>query len=462
MTHVVNPSSTDRGSDNGPWYAGISRYQWLVLVVACLGWVFDQFESQIFVASMNEAIPSLVARDVKPSTISFYNDVALGAFLLGGAIGGVGFGILSDRIGRAKALSLTILFYSAFTCISAFATAWWELALFRFLVALGVGGEWAVASTLVAEEFPRRARAHVGAILHATSVFGTYLAVLAGLLILGNPAIARYAEDLGVPSLTWRIGFAIGALPALLILWVRRSLKEPESWLMARASGSAQDPRLGSLRELFSPPWRRPAILAMLLAAVGLATFWGTHIRGKDLLRAAVQQEMATENRDDDTPESNALIKRWEMLGMFLVTTGGGIGLVSFGPICQQIGRRPAFLLFHLGGFLASVVLFTSHLGRGPLLFALPVFGYLTLGMHAGYAVYFPELFPTRLRSTGTGFCFNAGRILAAPLMFTRGWMQKDWGYSLEGASLTMSMLFLVGAFLLLGLPETKGRSLPE
>src|SRR5947209_42749 len=159
-----------------------------------------------------------------------HTNVALGAFLLGGAVGGVLFGMLSDRIGRKKTLSLTILVYSLFTCLSAFSRTWWQMALFRFLVALGVGGEWAVASALVAEVFPRRARAWSQSIFHASSVLGTYLAVAAGALLVAYPRWALPLPGGGgaaeIPG--WRLGFLVGALPALLIIWIRTSLHEPE------------------------------------------------------------------------------------------------------------------------------------------------------------------------------------------------------------------------------------------
>lgn len=456
------------------WYAGITRYQWLVLLIASLGWVFDVFEGQIFVASMKEAMPSLVAPDTTEGAIALFNHVALGAFLLGGATGGILFGMLSDRIGRKRTLSFTILFYSIFTCVSAFSQQWWHLAGFRFLVAMGVGGEWAVASSMVAEVFPKRARAHVGGIFHASSVFGTYLAVLAGLLIVGNPYVHRFADGVGMPSLQWRFGFAIGALPALLILWIRSSLREPESWQAARSRADADPSRqMGTIADLFRGRLLRRTFVGVSLAAVGLATFWGAHIYGKNVLQAAAERSYIAEahggNIAVSDEERQAIldahkvgIKRWEMLGMFLVTTGGGIGLVCFGPICERMNRRRAFLLFHVGGIVSALVVFQVLQGVHVLIVALPIFGFLTLGMHAGYAIYFPELYPTRLRGTGTGFCFNAGRILAAPILFISGWMQKDWGFTLENAASILSLLFLLGALILLIAPETKGQELPE
>ena len=175
--------------NSGSWYRGITRHQWTVLLIASLGWVFDAFEGQVYVSSMNEAMPDLLpgmdGTDAaeQAGRLAFFNNIAFGAFLLGGAAGGVAFGILGDRVGRVKALILTIATYSAFTFVSAFSTEWWHLVGFRFLVAMGVGGEWAVAASLVAEVFPKKARAWSLAIFHASSVLGTWLAVAVGAFI---------------------------------------------------------------------------------------------------------------------------------------------------------------------------------------------------------------------------------------------------------------------------------------
>ena len=164
----------------GRWYTGISRYQWLALGLASLGWVFDVFEGQIFVASMNEATPALLGGSATPGEIGFWNHIALGAFLLGGALGGILFGMLSDRLGRRRTMTYTILMYSLCTGLSAFAPGMWWMAGFRFLAAMGVGGEWAVASTLVAEEFPRRSRAWTQSLFQASGTLGKCLAAAAG------------------------------------------------------------------------------------------------------------------------------------------------------------------------------------------------------------------------------------------------------------------------------------------
>lgn len=479
--------------DSRKWYEGITRYQWTVLVIASLGWVFDIFEGQIFVASMNEAMPSLMERAADESQAAFdgrkrfYDNIALGAFLLGGATGGILFGMLSDRIGRKRTMTLTIVFYSLFTCLSALSMEWWHLAGLRFLVAMGVGGEWAVASSLVFEVFPKRSRAHVGGIFHASSIFGTWLAIAAGTFIIANddltPVLQRWARAIGLDhplildSIKWRVGFALGALPALLIIWIRRSLREPEGWEAARQRAREDaTQQVGRLDELFSSGLLRNTLVGFTLAAVGMATFWGVHIYGKNLLQDAVKLdylleatggdaaavvELSDDEREVSLQPYASGIKRWEMLGMFLVTTGGGIGLVSFGPISQRLGRRGAFLLYHLGGFVLALMLFQLSWGVPGLIVMLPIFGFLTLGMHAGYAIYFPELYPTRLRGTGTGFCFNGGRIAAAPILFATGWLQQT-GLSLYGACTVLGVFYLLGALVLLAAPETRGKETPE
>jgi len=244
------------------------------------------------------------------------------------------------------------------------------------------------------------------------------------------------------PSLGWRWAFGVGVLPALLTVWVYRALREPDQWLQAReAARRGQTPPRARLADLFTPQLARSSLVGLALATVGLATFWAVYIQGWNLIR-----ELAEKGFIPWRPKSA------EMMAMFLVSSGGGIGLVSCGPLCNRLGRRRTFLLFCLGGVVAALVLF-QLLPRGPLWIlwlALPVFGYFTTGMHAGYAIYFPELFPTRLRGTGSGFCFNGGRLLAAPILIVSGWMQKDLHVALADTASMLSLLFLVGAVVLL------------
>ena len=481
MTAPPVESSDSPTSSNLKWYEGITSYQWLVLLIASLGWVFDVFEGQVFVASMNDAMPQLLGAsstaidEATKKAIASWNNYALASFLLGGAFGGIIFGMLSDRIGRSKTMIVTILFYSVFTCVTALANAPWQMVALRFLVAMGVGGEWAVASAMVAEVMPKRSRAVMGSIFHASSVFGTLMAVAVGYFIISAQVMGEN---------TWRLGFVIGVLPALLTVFIRWKMREPEQWVEAKKREAADATQAtGSLPDLFSGPYVRNTIVGVALATIGLTTFWGCHIYGKDTLKRRVDKDQATvladagladvnwdtATEDQTTAKDQALrdhksmVKREEMTGMFLtMVLGGGLGLVLFGSISNLIGRKGAFVFYHIGAFISAMLLFfvlsPGDYSRTVLLLFLPVFGFLTLGMHAGYAVYFPELFPTRLRGTGTGFCFNAGRIGSAAAIAIAAILK----WTPAQSSQYMIPLFAVGIVVTLLAKETRGEELPE
>ena len=465
--------STAAKTDSRPWHSGITRYQWTVLGVASLGWVFDIFEGQVFVASMRDAMPNLLGVSPDNDLVRIWNDRAFGFFLLGGAFGGVVFGMISDRIGRARTMIFTILFYSLFTCLSAFSQEPWHMVVLRFLVAMGVGGEWAVASAMVAEVMPKRSRPVMSSIFHASSVFGTLLAVAAIYLLIGNPGVNAWLADKGMDG--WRVGFAIGVLPAFLTLWIRWKLHEPESWTAARDRAALDDTqRTGRIGELFSAAHRRNTLIGVTLATIGLVTFWGGHIYGKNaLMRQAQAKVLKVENigADADKAVKNAAfakhkseIKRAEMTSMALNTTGAGLGLVLFGGISIRLGRKGAFVLYHVMAFVMMLVMFQwlipSNASRGMLMLCLPIFGFFTVGMHAGYAVYFPELYPTRLRGTGTGFCFNMGRLGTAAAFF--GFAAMASPPTPETKAMWLAPLFLLGVVVVLFAKETRDEELPE
>lgn len=446
-----------------PWWRGVTHYQWLVLLIASLGWIFDIFEGQIFVTSMREMMASLLPPGTPEEQSDAISKLALGSFLLGGALGGILFGMVSDRIGRARTMVITILMYSVFTCLTAFAQTPWQVIVLRFLVAMGVGGEWAVASAMVAEVFPAFARVRSLGIFHATSALGSYLAIAAGAFIVGNPALKTEA----IPDLNWRLAFLIGVLPALLTIWIRLKLREPESWLRAKAAAQTDaSKRVGRFADLMRGELLRHTLIGVALAGIGLATFWGVKIYGRELMRAAAEREILLHavNQAAALQAHFSEIKHAEMIGHFLVMTGGLFGMLAFGPISERVGRRGAFALFMVGGFASSAALFgvLNEMSLAFYWFALPIFGFLTSGIHAGYAIYFPELYPSRLRGTGGGFCFNFGRILAAPVLFLTAWMQQSRGVSIEHTAALLSGFFLLGLVVLRFAPETRGKDLPD
>jgi MFS family permease len=428
---------SDKGPSNAqPWYAGVTSYQWLILAISSAGWMFDVYQGQIFNITAPQLLQSVLGGDDRQA-IKFWGDVFFAVFLLGGATGGLMFGMMADRWGRKPTMIATILTYSVFSGLTYFAHTLWHVGILRFLVALGTGGAWAVAASLVAEVFPARARTHASGIFHATSVLGTWIATFVGIMVAAQ----------------WRNAYLVSILPALLVAWVMICVKEPPRWQHS-AEESAQKPKekSGSLGELLGDPrWRKRAIMGMLLATVGLSCYWAVHVAGQSLALNILEK--------NGVAHKVALEKAKPAYG-YIETFGGGLGLLSFGPLCARFGRKRTFWWSHVAAFLIVPVVCYLPQTYGQLLCILPIFGFLTLCMHAGYAIYFPELFPTRLRATGTAFCFNVGRVLAASMLVFSGWMKTQMDLRL--AVSLLGCLFLLGLIVIHFMPETKGQPLPE
>jgi MFS family permease len=422
----------------------VTGYQWLILAIASAGWVFDVYEGQIFNITGNQLLSHVLHVADKDPSIKLWLDKFLAVFLLGGAAGGLLFGAMADRWGRKPTMAFTILMYSIFSGLTFFvpvlplttSQALWVIGTLRFLVAMGVGGEWAVAASLVAEVFPASGRAHASGIFHATSILGTWAATFAGMAV----------------GAQWRWAYLIGICPALLVAWVMGRVREPESWKQAGARAAAGGPAMGSLKELLTDRmWGRRALLGMTLAAVGLGSFWAVTVAGQALAKEMLVRTGAS--------ASDAMEKAKFAYG-FIQTAGGGLGLLSFGPLSVRVGRKRAFRWLLIGAFL--IVPITCYLPQtyAQLLMLLPVFGFLTLAIHAGFAIYFPELFPTHLRATGAGFCFNGGRLLGAVVLWFSGWLKSELEMRL--AVTLLGLLFLLGLVVVAFLPETKDQPLPE
>jgi MFS family permease len=423
--------------DRAPrWYAGVAAGQWLVLAVASAGWVFDVYEGQLFTIFKTPMLAELAGGDA--AAIEWQANVGFAAFLLGGAAGGLFFGVLGDRYGRVRVMAATILVYSVFSALTAFAHSVWQVHLLRFLVALGTGGEWALAAALVAETFPAHARTTAAGLFHTSSVVGVGLASLTGMTFVRPDS--------------WRSGFLLGLAPALLVLWIRASLREPKRWAGERTIGSGgAGARFAELGELFGrPPWRSRAILGIGLATVGLATYWGIFAWGPELAGRVLGDGTSAERRQSASSQAYLLMN----------FTGGLLGLLAFAPLAAWRGRRFAFAVYHLGAVILAPATFLGAQTFAQALWLLPVMAFFVLGLHAGYAIYFPELFPTRLRATGSSACFNLGRVLGALVLLIRGSLGAVLG--LRWAVVAISGLFGVGLILLVFAPETGGRELPE
>ncbi len=362
-------------------------------------------------------------------------------FLLGWSVGGFIFGILGDKIGRTGTMILTILIYAIFTGLSGapFVQSWDTYALMRFLTAVGVGGEWAAGASLVAEVFPARSRPMALGLLQALSA-------------VGNMTAAVITMNLGDLQANWRIAYFIGALPALLVLWIRRSVKEPEAWHQAKSVGQ----ELGNIAELFTHPViRRHTLAAMLMATAGVGAVWGVGFFSTDFLR----QELTGAGM-------GAQADRLVSIMFLLQNAGAFFGVYLFAAVSEKLNRKSAFYLWFALAWAAILIFFWGLAGSGAAaftraIFLAPILGFCTLGPFSGYTVYFPELFPTRLRATGCGFCYNAARVLAAAAPYALGSLVASLGGYAPAASVVSFVIILGFIGTALG-PETKGKPLPD
>jgi MFS family permease len=477
--HFEETPTASKADDSGPWHKDLTRYHWFVLIVAALGWLFDTMDQQLFNLARKPAVTFLIHASPGDLNIDKYAGYATTIFMIGWALGGLAFGILGDRIGRAKTMLLTILLYSLFTGLSALSTSFYDFAFYRFLTGLGVGGEFAVGVSLVAEVMPDRARPMALGWLQALSAVGNMLAAVLSIL-LGE------AEKSGVIGSAWRAMFVIGVLPALLSLFIFKKLKEPEKWKAAdakrraeRESGLQGDgPRMGSVRELFTDPrWRRNTIVGMLLAFAGVVGLWGIGFFSFDLIRTVFNAHFTDLGTKQGLtgPELTKFVSGnltfWSGVTSFLQNLGAFFGIYAFSRITAYTGRKPAFALSFVLAMAATAFTFWFLDSFYEIFWMIPLMGFCQLALFGGYAIYFPELFPTRLRSTGTSFCYNVGRLVAAAgpsalgLLTSQvyaGYKSVDPALPFRYAGVTMCAVFLIGLAVLPFAPETKGKPLPE
>ena len=462
-----------------PWYQGLDRYCWIVLTIAALGWLFDTMDMNLFNLVRSSSVRELLREGISDPDVLELETKRVGgwitaAFLVGWSAGGFVFGVLGDRIGRTQTMILTILIYAGFTGLSSLAWNWESYAVLRFMTGLGVGGEWAAGAAIVAEVFPERSRPMALGSLQALSGFGNMMAAVITFTLAG---------------LSWRWVYVVGAFPALLVFWIRRSIKEPEKWEQAKSRESLGQ-EMGAISELFRDPvLRRNTIAALLMAIAGQGALWGIGFWSVDLL-TSVLDPFSVAPADMDRTKSI----------MFLVQQVGAVlGVYLFAVFSERTNRRTAFFFwFGLGIVVVPLFFWTVALApetslpasvdgiAGVLTFssALPegarvtvtvatllafVLGFATLGPFSGYTVYFPELYPTRLRATGCGVCYNGGRFLAAVAPVALGALTTHFAAQPNAVAggMPMAATVVTGIYLLgfigaaLG-PETKGKPLPE
>jgi MFS family permease len=418
----------------GPWWRDIERYQWTVLLMTWLGFLFDLMDSTLYTMVMGPALGELLGADASVQNIGWYGGLIFSVFLVGWALGGIVFGVAADYLGRKRTLMLTILIYALFTGLAATAGSWWELGVYRFLTGLGVGGEWAAGAALLAETWPERARAKGAAMLQTSAGMGYFAAAFIYLLAGG---------------IGWRLVFLVGAFPALLVFVIRKRMTESERWVAERC-GAATGRRF-TLVEIFGRDLRRDTIVGSMLASVANFGFWGVSA----WVPALIQNRIAA----DPSLTQGASVSSYVSYAVMILTLGSLPGYAGVAVLADRVGRKAAFLVFYVGAAVSAPLIFLGPWTLAQMLLGLPLLGFFTLGIYAGFPIYLPELFPTRLRTTGAGFCFNIGRVVSAAGPFLTGVMVLYTG-SFEYAISVLSLVYLLGPVTLIFARETRGRHL--
>jgi MFS family permease len=407
----------------------IAVAQWKSGLAAWLGWLFDGLDMHLYTLVAAPFVASLLeVSDPADPRVKTYSAWIQGAFLLGWALGGGLFGRLGDRLGRSRTLSLTILTYAIFTGLSAVALTWWHLLIFRFLAALGIGGEWAVGASLLSETWPSRWRPWLAAVLQSAVNVGILLASVATFLLAGTNS---------------RIVFLVGVLPAWLVFWIRREVPETNEWKAARSNAQAvaKEP---AIRDLFGRDLRGVSILVILICSCSLTAHWAFMFWSQQHLYTL--PDLADWAQDDK--------RRLVSLAMLLVMIASIVGNFVAAWLASLIGDRRAISVMCMGYFLAMVATYIQPRDHRALLILLPFISIFS-GLFALFTMYLPPLFPTLLRTTGAGFCYNIGRIASAIGTVVFGLVSTVGEYRF--ALIAAGCLFLPSAFLALRLPDLKG-----
>jgi MFS family permease len=404
----------------------VSGTQWKSGVAAWLGWFFDGLDMHLYTLVATPFVAQLLVMDVRDDAVRQKSSWIQAAFLVGWALGGGFFGRIGDRLGRSRALVLTILTYALFTGLSYFAHEWWHLLIYRFLAALGIGGEWAVGASLLSETWPSRWRHWVAAVLQSGVNLGVLLATLAGFLIL---TLAEFPN---------KTVFLVGIVPALIVLWIRKAVPEPTEWHEAKSRASEDAPKFA---ELFQLPVRRITVVAILVCATSLTAHWAFMFWFLQHLR----------NLPDVAEWTDAEKSQLATAGLAVVMVASIAGNFGAAAIAGRTGYRPAVVVMCLAYFAAMFFAYRVPRDHQDMWIWLFLIG-VCQGVFALFTMYLPPLFPTLLRTTGAGFSYNIGRLAAAfgTVYFGTFSMAGDYRLALYYAS----FLFIPAAVFALMLPE--------
>ncbi len=443
MSENQSGFSASNGGGLFGWYKDINTDQWRAFIAAFLGWTLDAMDLLLFafaVGSIGKVF------NLSPAWVGALFSVTLFA----SAFGGAAFGILSDYIGRVRALTWTIIVYSAFTGLSAFSPNVVFLLVCRIFLGLGMGGEWASGEVLVAEKWPKEHRGKVIGMVQSGWAVGYILAAgLATLIIPYFKEGTMYALPFGITldgiDLGWRILFFIGVAPAFLVFYIRRHLDEPEVWKktneMRKEKQLSEKAQSFTLSQIFREDLIRYTITATLLTSLCMIAYWGLYFWLPQFLASEKGVGLDTKG----------------FIWIIPINIGAFIGCNTFGMISDRLGRRPVFVAYLLA--MAVLVWFFGHATTlKEVLILGPFIGFFGTGFYSGFGAIFSEIFPTRARGTAQGFCYNVGRGVSAVAPPLIGYLVGKYGFAVGLTS--VSVFAILAAGVVLTLPETKGKAL--
>lgn len=425
-------------------FLDMNGYQWTVLGAAWLGWGFDVFDGLLFNYVAPNCVPTLLGiplgtPEAKSATL-YWTGLLTSILLLGWAVGGIVFARVADHIGRARTLLITMLLYALGTAACAAAPNMEVLVLCRIVASLGIGGEWAAGAAMVAEVVPERRRVEAGALLYTSAPLGLFLATFVTYQVQG--VIFK-----GSPEVAWRYVFLCGLIPAAVAFVIRLFVREPERW----KNVAKEVPKMS---EIFSPALRGRTASGLMMALVALLSWWSCNA-----FIPTVSVGLAVSSGHAAEAES------WKALATNMFNIGGLLGTLLTVPISKILGRRAMFGLYFAGSAAAIAAAFGMDIDPHSRLYLYFPIGLTVFGVFGSFTYYLPELFPTRLRGTGAGFCYNAGRVLTAVGPFLVGSIASRGVNALDTA---MAVLFWVAAVPTLGLlvlpwvVETRGQALED
>lgn len=437
-----------------PGFLGFSSYHWVVIAAAWAGWGFDMYDAMLFNFAAPNCVPALLG--LQPGTPAaheatvFWTGAITSMLLVGWAVGGVLFGWLGDRIGRKRALLATVAVYAVGTALCAVATHLWELIAFRVLASLGIGGEWGCGVALVAEAVPENKRVEAGVILQTSSPLGVVLASTVNYLIAGVWLAAT-------PQTSWRYVFLAGLAPVVLAVVIRLFVRESTCWTAEDARERPPSPR-----ELFSPEILKLTISGALTAVVAVVSWWACNAF-VPLLGSTLAGEHA-QHLGLSGDAARLLAETWKARASNYFNLGGLLGAFAAIGLSRAMGRRPMYVTYFLYSALMLFVTFGLDLSPATRLAMLFFVGAGVYGVFGTFTFYLPELFPARLRATGSGFCYNIGRVIAAGGPLFVGILSARAGGSSAVLSNTLLWVGLIPLLAALTakyfIVETRGRQL--